>query len=81
MPHPIKAGFGLIFGIEGCEVASSLGLGGGWVFGNVFTVLILGLKLHQVTPMFYHHISSVWVKIRLHTEFQLPRLSGSALKV
>ena len=27
------------------------------------------------------HISSSWVKIRLHTENQLPRLSGSALKV
>ena len=27
------------------------------------------------------HISSGWVKIRLHTENQLPRLPGSALKV
>ena len=27
------------------------------------------------------HISSSWVKIRLHTENQLPRLPGSALKV
>ena len=27
------------------------------------------------------HISSSWVKIRLHTENQPPRLSGSALKV
>jgi hypothetical protein len=34
----------------------------------------------QVTP-FFLHISSSWVKIRLHTENQLPGLSGSALKV
>ena len=27
------------------------------------------------------HISSTWVKIRLYTENQLPRLSGSGLKV
>jgi hypothetical protein len=27
------------------------------------------------------HISSSWVKIRLHTENQLPMLSGSAFKV
>ena len=27
------------------------------------------------------HISATWVKIRLHTENQLPRLPGSALKV
>ena len=27
------------------------------------------------------HISSSWVKIRLHTENQLPRLPGSTLKV
>jgi hypothetical protein len=27
------------------------------------------------------HISSSWVKIRSHTENQLPRLPGSALKV
>ena len=30
---------------------------------------------------FFLHISSSQVKIRLHTENQLPRLSGSALKV
>ena len=30
---------------------------------------------------FFLHISSSWVKIRLHTENQLPRLPGSALKV
>ena len=28
----------------------------------------------QVTPIFFLHISSSWVKISLHTEFQLPRL-------
>ena len=32
-------------------------------------------------PYFFLHISSSWVKIRLHTENQLPKLSGSALKV
>ena len=31
----------------------------------------------QVTPIFVVHISSSWVKISLHTEFQLPRLPGS----
>ena len=30
---------------------------------------------------FFLHISSSWVKIRLHTENQPPRLSRSALKV
>ena len=29
----------------------------------------------------FSHISSSWVKIRLHTENPLPRLPGSALKV
>ncbi len=33
-----------------------------------------------MTP-FFLHISSSWVKIRLHTENQLPMWSGSALKV
>ena len=32
-------------------------------------------------PYFFLHISSSWVKIRLHTENQLPGLPGSALKV
>ena len=32
-------------------------------------------------PYFFLHISSSWVKIRLHTENELPMLSGSALKV
>jgi hypothetical protein len=32
-----------------------------------------------LTPIL--HISSSWVKIRLHTENQPPRLSRSALKV
>ena len=32
-------------------------------------------------PNFFLHISSSWVKIRLHTENQLARLPGSALKV
>ena len=32
-------------------------------------------------PNFFLHISSSWVKIRLHTENQLPRLPGSTLKV
>ena len=32
-------------------------------------------------PYFFLHISFSWVKIRLHTENQLPTLSGSALKV
>ena len=32
-------------------------------------------------PYFFLHISSSWVKIRLHTKNQLPGLSGSALKV
>ena len=27
-----------------------------------------------MTPIFFLHISSSWVKISLHTEFQLPRL-------
>ena len=34
----------------------------------------------EVTPNFFH-ISSSWVKIRLHAENHLPRLPGSALKV
>ena len=32
-------------------------------------------------PDFFLHISSSWVKIRLHTKNQLPRLPGSTLKV
>jgi hypothetical protein len=32
-------------------------------------------------PYFFLHISTSWVKIRLHAENQLPRLPGSALKV
>ena len=32
-------------------------------------------------PYFFLHISSSWVKIRLHTENQRPMLSESALKV
>ena len=32
-------------------------------------------------PYFFLHISSSWVKTRLDTENQLPRSSGSALKV
>ena len=32
-------------------------------------------------PYFFLHISSSWVKIRLHTENQLPGLPESALKV
>ena len=32
-------------------------------------------------PYFFLHISSSWVKIRLHTENQLPGLPGSGLKV
>ena len=32
-------------------------------------------------PNFFLHISSSWVKIRLHTENHLPGLPGSALKV
>jgi hypothetical protein len=32
-------------------------------------------------PDFLVHILSSWVKIRLHTENQFPRLSGSGLKV
>ena len=34
-----------------------------------------------VAPIFLLHISSSWVKIRLHTENQLPSLPVSALKV
>ena len=34
-----------------------------------------------MAPQFFLHISSTWVKIRLYTENQLPRLSGSGLKV
>ena len=34
-----------------------------------------------MTPIVVLRISSSWVKIRLHTENQLPTLSGSALKV
>jgi hypothetical protein len=33
------------------------------------------------TPIMFLHISSIWVKIMLYTENQLPRLSGSGLKV
>ena len=32
-------------------------------------------------PLLFLHISSSWVKIRLHTKNQLPRLPGRALKV
>ena len=32
-----------------------------------------------MTPIFLLHISSSWVKIRLHTENQLPTLSGNTL--
>ena len=35
---------------------------------------------NAITPMILH-ISSRWVKIRLYTENQLPRLPGCALKV
>ena len=38
-------------------------------------------NLGTKTPLLFKHISSSWVKIRLHTENQPPRLSGSALKV
>ena len=38
-------------------------------------------KPGSVDPYYFLHISSSWVKIRLHTENQLPGLSGSALKV
>ena len=34
-----------------------------------------------MNPQFFLHFVSSWVKIRLHTENQLPMLSGSALKV
>jgi hypothetical protein len=34
-----------------------------------------------MAPRFFSHISSIWVKIRLHTKNQLPRLPGSAVKV
>ena len=34
-----------------------------------------------LTPIFFLHISSSWVEIRLHTENRPPRLSRSALKV
>jgi hypothetical protein len=33
------------------------------------------------TPIIFLHVSSSWVKIRLHNENQLPRLPGSALTV
>ena len=32
-------------------------------------------------PRLFLYISSIWVKIRLHTKNQLPSLQGSALKV
>ena len=32
-------------------------------------------------PIFFLHISSSWVIIRLHTENELPVLSGSIIKV
>ena len=35
----------------------------------------------SVDPYFFLCISFSWVKIRLHTEDQLPMLSGSTLKV
>ena len=44
-----------------------------------FVLFFLGGGLGD--PYFFLHISSSWVKIRLHTENQLPKLSGSALKV
>ena len=34
-----------------------------------------------VHPIFFLHISSSWVKIRLHTENELPVMSGSVIKV
>ena len=34
-----------------------------------------------MTPIFFYSISSSWVKMRLHTENQLPMLPGSAFKV
>ena len=34
-----------------------------------------------VSKLGFLHISSSWVKISFHTENQLPRLSGSAVKV
>ena len=33
------------------------------------------------TPIIFLYISSSWVELRLHNENQLPRLSGSGLKV
>ena len=44
-------------------------------------MVFLGGKGWVRSPKFFLYISSSWVKIRLHTENQLPRWSGSALKV
>ena len=38
-------------------------------------------SVKRVIFLFFLGRLSSWVKIRLHTENQLPRLSGSALKV
>ena len=49
----------------------------GWLVACLGSIdLLLLLKLHHRL-----HISTSWVKIRLHTKNQLPRLPGSALKV
>ena len=45
-------------------------------FGCVYCI-----DIGIMTPIFLVHISSSFVKIRLHTENQLPTLPGSALKV
>ena len=44
-------------------------------------VLFLFYLFVDGTPIILLHISSSWVKIRLYTKNQLPRLPGSALKV
>ena len=47
-------------------------------FGGRLPFFILFLSLSSI---YFLGVLSYWVKIRLHTENQLPRLPGSALKV
>ena len=60
------------------------------LLGTYITVTTVGLKLNHPRGreggggrclILFFILSSSWVKIRMHTENQLPRLPGSALKV
>ena len=50
-------------------------------YSYVIAMLVRGGEGGAGDPNFCLHISSSWVKIRLYTENQLPRLPGSVLKV